>query len=237
MGTLLAGRVALVTGASRGIGAAVAIELARRGAHVILTARSQGGLEETDDTIRAAGGTATLLPLDLVKEQERIDAIGPTLYERFGRMDILVHAAGSINRLTPVAHIEPGDWNQVLGVTLSAAWRLIRSCDPPLRASDAGRAVFLTDARAATPTAYWGMYGAAKAGLDHLALTWAAETAGTRLRVNLFAPPPTATKLHALAFPGIPPESLAQPADVAPAIADLCGPGESRTGRRLPAAA
>ena len=235
MGTQLAGRVALVTGASRGIGAAVAIELARRGAHVVLTARTQGGLEETDDAIRAAGGTATLLPLDLVKEQERIDAIGPTLYERFDRMDILVHAAGSINRLTPVAHIEPGDWNQVLGVTLSAAWRLIRSCDPPLRASDAGRAVFLTDTRAAMPTPYWGMYGAAKAGLDHLTLTWAAETADTRLRVNLFAPPPTATKLRALAFPGIPPESLAQPADVAPAIADLCGPGEARTGRRLPA--
>lgn len=232
--TVLAGRVALVTGASRGIGRAVAMELARRGAHVILTARTQGGLEETDDAIRAAGGTATLLPLDLVKEQERIDAIGPTLYERFGRMDILVHAAGSINRLTPVAHIEPGDWNQVLGVTLSAAWRLIRSCDPPLRASDAGRAVFLTDARAETPTPYWGMYGAAKAGLDHLALTWAAETAGTRLRVNLFAPPPTATKLHALAFPGIAPDSLAQPADVAPGIADLCGPGETRTGQSLP---
>ncbi|MES2710286.1 MAG: SDR family oxidoreductase [Pseudomonadota bacterium] len=232
--SLLADRIALVTGASRGIGQAVAIELARRGAHVILTARTQGGLEETDDTIRAAGGTATLLPLDLVKEQDRIDAIGPTLYERFGRMDILVHAAGSINRLTPVAHIEPGDWNQVLGVTLSAAWRLIRSCDPPLRASDAGRAVFLTDARARTPMPYWGMYGAAKAGLDHLALTWAAETASTRLRVNLFAPPPTATKLHALAFPGIPPESLAQPGDVARAIADLCGPGEMRTGQRLP---
>ncbi len=233
--SLLSGRIALVTGASRGIGQAVAIELARRGAHLVLTARTQGGLEETDDAIRAEGGTATLLPLDLVKEHERIDAIGPTLYERFGRLDILVHAAGSINRLTPVAHIEPGDWNQVLGVTLSAAWRLIRSCDPPLRASDAGRAAFLTDARAAAPTPYWGMYGAAKAGLDHLALTWAAETAGTRLRVNLFAPPPTATKLHALAFPGIPPESLAQPVHVASPIADLCGPGEMRTGQRLPA--
>ncbi|MBR0655204.1 SDR family NAD(P)-dependent oxidoreductase [Plastoroseomonas arctica] len=231
--TLLAGRVALVTGASRGIGAAVAIELARRGAHLVLTARTQGGLEETDDAIRATGGTATLLPLDLVKQQDQIDAIGPSLYERFGRLDIVVHAAGAINRLTPVAHIEPGDWNQVLGVTLSAAWRLIRSCDPPLRASDAGRAVFLTDARARTPTAYWGMYGAAKAGLDHLVLSWAAETTGTRLRVNLFAPPPTATKLHALAFPGIPPESLAQPADVAVAVADLCGPGETRTGLTL----
>jgi len=229
--SLLTGRVALVTGASRGIGAATAIELARRGAHLVLVARTQGGLEETDDAIRAAGGSATLLPLDLVKQQEQIDAIGPTLYERFGRLDILVHAAGAINRLTPVAHIEPGDWNQVIGVTLSAAWRLIRSCDPPLRASDAGRAVFLTDARARTPAAYWGMYGAAKAGLDHLALSWAAETAGTRLRVKLFAPPPTATKLHAVAFPGIAPESLAKPAAVAVAIADLCGPGAERTGQ------
>lgn len=230
----LSGRVALVTGASRGIGAAVAVELARRGAHVVLTARTQGGLEETDDAVRAVGGAATLLPLDLVKQQDQIDAIGPTLYERFGRLDILVHAAGTINRLTPVAHIEPGDWNQVLGVTLSAAWRLIRSCDPPLRASDAGRAVFLTDARAQTPAAYWGMYGAAKAGLDHLVMSWAAETASTRLQVNLFAPPPTATKLHAVAFPGIAPESLAQPADVAPAIADLCGLGQACSGSAMP---
>lgn len=225
---LLQDRVALVTGASRGIGAAVALELARRGAHVVITARTQGGLEETDDAIREAGGKATLLPLDLVKDQDQIDQIGPSIYERFGRLDILVHAAGALNRLTPVAHVDPADWTTVIGVNLSAAWRLIRSCDPPLRGSDAGRAVFLTDARAASPTPYWGMYGASKAGMEHLVHTWAAEVAGTRLRVNLHDPGVVGTKLRALAFPGEARESLPKPAAVAPAIADLCGPGETR---------
>lgn len=232
---LLSDRMALVTGASRGIGAAVAIELARRGAHVVITARTQGGLEETDDAIREAGGKATLLPLDLVRDQEQIDQIGPSIYERFGRLDILVHAAGALNRLTPVAHVDPADWNTVIGVNLSAAWRLIRSCDPPLRASDAGRAVFLTDALAGAPTPYWGMYGASKAGMEHLVRTWAAEVAGTRLRVNLHDPGVVGTKLRALAFPGEARESLPKPAEVAPAIADLCGPGETRHAVALPA--
>jgi NAD(P)-dependent dehydrogenase (short-subunit alcohol dehydrogenase family) len=232
--SVLSGRVALVTGASRGIGAAVAIELARRGAHVVLTARTQGGLEETDDAIRTAGGTATLLPLDLVRDQDQIDAIGPSIHERFGRLDILVHAAGALNRLTPVAHIEPADWNAVIGVNLSAAWRLIRTADPPLRASDAGRAVFLTDAQAAAPTPYWGMYGAAKAGMAHLVRTWATEVAATRLRVNLHDPGPVATKLRAIAFPGEARESLTTPSAAAPAIADLCGPGETRHAATRP---
>ncbi|HEY4252675.1 MAG TPA: SDR family oxidoreductase [Roseomonas sp.] len=232
---LLTERVALVTGASRGIGAAVALELARRGAHVVLTARTQGGLEDTDDAIQAAGGKATLLPLDLVKDQDQIDQIGPSIYERFGRLDILVHAAGALNRLTPVSHIEPGDWNAVIGVNLSAAWRLIRSCDPPLRASDAGRAVFLTDARAGDPTPYWGMYGASKAGMEHLVRSWAAEVAATRLRVNLHDPGAVATKLRALAFPGEAREGLPRPEAIAPAIADLCGPGETRHAAPLPA--
>ncbi len=225
---LLSERVALITGASRGIGAAVAIELARLGAHCVLVARSQGGLEETDDAIRAAGGTATLLPLDLHKNSEKIDAIGPSIVERFKRLDILVHNAGALGSLTPVAHIEPRDWAETVGINMTAAWRLIRSCDPPLRASDAGRAVFVTTGRVARPKAYWGMYGASKAGMEHLVLTWAQEVERTRLRVNLFDPGIVATRMRAQAFPGEDPASLRQPADIAPALAGLCGPGETR---------
>ncbi len=174
MAGALEGAVALVTGASRGIGAAVAVELGRLGARVVITARTQGGLEETDDAIRARGGEATLLPLDLL-EGEQIDAIGPTLFQRFGRLDVLVHNAGALGRLTPVSHILPDDWADVVAVNLSAAWRLIRTCDPLLRLAPAGRAVFVTESRAREPRAYWGAMGATKAGMEHLVLTWAQE--------------------------------------------------------------
>ncbi|MCS6890245.1 MAG: SDR family oxidoreductase [Rhodovarius sp.] len=227
--TPLAGSVALITGASRGIGAAVAVELARLGAHCILTARTQGGLEETDDAIRAAGGAATLLPLDLDRQAAELDMLGPSIVQRFGRLDILVHAAALLPKLTPVAHIEPKDWAASIGVNLTAAWRLIRSCDPPLRAAPAGRAVFLTDR--AEPAAYWGLYAAPKAGAAHLALCWAAEVARTSLRVNLALPPPTATRLRRIAFPGEDAARLAAPADLAPAIAALCLPSEQRHGQ------
>ena len=232
----LQGRVALVTGASRGIGAATAIELARLGAHCVLTARSQGGLEETDDAIRALGGTATLLPFDLQKDADKLDPLGPSIYERFGRLDILVHAAGVLGTLTPVAHITPKDWAEVVAVNLTAAWRLIRTLDPPLRASDTGRAVILTTDRAREPKPYWGAYGASKAGLEHLVGTWAAEVAATPLRVNLFDPGPVATRLRAKAMPGEDPASIAQPADVAPVIAALCLPDEARSGEVVRAA-
>jgi NAD(P)-dependent dehydrogenase (short-subunit alcohol dehydrogenase family) len=227
---LLAGSVALVTGASRGIGAAAAVELARLGAHCVLTARTQGGLEETDDAIRSGGGAATLLPLDLAKQAEKIDMLGPSIVQRFGRLDILVHAAGVLAKLTPVAHIQPRDWQEAVAVNLSACWRLIRSCDPPLRAAPAGRAVVLTDSVAAEPRAYWGLYGAGKAGQEHLVRTWAAEAARTPLRVSLFDPGPVATQLRAVAMPGEDPATLRTPAEVAPAIADLCVPEEARSG-------
>lgn len=228
----LAGTVALVTGASRGIGAAVAVELARLGAHCVLTARTQAGLEETDDAIRAAtgGGGATLLPLDLAKQAEKIDMLGPSIVERFGRLDILVHAAAVLAKLTPVAHIQPRDWQEAVAVNLSACWRLIRSCDPPLRAAPAGRAVVLTDAVAGEPRAYWGLYGAGKAGQEHLVRAWAAETARTPLRVSLFDPGPVATQLRGVAMPGEDAAGLRRPADVAPAIAALCLPGEASHG-------
>lgn len=225
----LDGCVALVTGASRGIGAAVAVELARLGVHPVLIARTQGGLEDTDDAIRAVGGSATLLPMDL-REGAKIDAIGPSLYQRFGRLDILVHAAGALGKLTPVGHILPGDWNDVMGVNLSATWRLIATADPLLRRAPAGRAVFLTDERAREPKAYWGAYGATKAAMEHLVLTWVAETESTPLRANLFEPGVIGTRLRAAAFPGFDPKTLPRPETVAPAIVALCLPSEIRHG-------
>jgi NAD(P)-dependent dehydrogenase (short-subunit alcohol dehydrogenase family) len=228
--------VALVTGASRGIGAATAIALAGLGAHVVITARTQGGLEDTDDAIRSVGGAATLLPLDLA-EQDQIDAIGPSLYQRFGRLDVLVHCAGVLGRLTPVAHIMPNDWADVVAVNLAAAWRLIRSCDPPLRNAPAGRAVFVTDVRASEPLAYWGAYGATKAGMQHLVLTWADELHTTRLRVNLFDPGVVRSRLRLNAFPGEDPDLLPRPEDVAPALAALCLPEETRHGEIIRATA
>jgi NAD(P)-dependent dehydrogenase (short-subunit alcohol dehydrogenase family) len=229
MSGLLDGAIALVTGASRGIGAAAAVELARLGARVVITARTQGGLEETDDAIRGVGGEATILPLDL-REGGQIDAIGPTLFQRFGRLDVLVHNAGALGRLTPVSHIQPVDWDDVVGVNLSATWRLIRTCDPLLRLAPAGRAVFVTESRAREPRAYWGAMGATKAGMEHLVLTWAQEIATTNVRVNLFDPGPVATRMRLNAFPGENRSLLPEPDAVAPALAALCLPGEDRNG-------
>ena len=226
----LAGRVALVTGASRGIGAATAIELARRGAQVVITARTEGGLEATDDAIRALGGAATLLPLDLVKEADEVEKLGPSIYERFGRLDILVHNAGALGTLTPVAHTTPKDFSETLAVNYTAAWRLIRSCDPPLRAADAGRAVFVTTGRVARPKAYWGAYGATKAALEHLVLTWAQEVETSPLKVTLFDPGIVATRMRAAAMPGEDSSTIPQPRDVAPHIAALCMPESSTHG-------
>jgi len=229
MAGLLDGAVALVTGASRGIGAATAVELARHGAQVVITARTQGGLEETDDAIRSLGGQATILPLDL-REGEQIDAIGPSLYQRFGRLDVLVHNAGALGRLTPVGHILPNDWADVVGVNLTAAWRLIRSTEPLLRQAPSGRAVFVTERRVREPLAYWGAMGATKAGMEHLVLTWAQEVATMRLRVNLFDPGVVATRMRTQAFPGEDHTKLTRPEAVAPALAALCLPTEERNG-------
>jgi NAD(P)-dependent dehydrogenase (short-subunit alcohol dehydrogenase family) len=218
---VLAGKIALVTGASRGLGRATAIELARLGAHVVITARSQGGLEETDDAIRAAGGQATLLPLDL-HDGAALDALGPSLFERFRRLDILVHCAASLGRLTPAPHILPDDWADVVAVNLSSTWRLIRSLGPLLAIAEAGRAVFVTDDLAATPRAYWGAYGATKAGAANLVRTWAAEIEGGRLRAELFNPGPMATRLRAAAMPGEDPTTLPRPETIAPRLVEVC---------------
>ena len=226
----LDGSVALVTGASRGIGQATAIELARLGAHVVATGRSQGGLEETDDRARQAGGAPlTLLPLDL-KTESGIDALGPSIATRFGRLDILVHAAAALGKLTPVPHIQPRDMADAVAVNLTATWRLIRTCAPLLVAAPAGRAVFLTSRIAQEPAAFWGIYGATKAALENLVHAWAQEVENTNLRVNLFDPRRTATRLRAMAFPAEDPGTLKPPEAVAPEIAALCLPSVAQHG-------
>jgi NAD(P)-dependent dehydrogenase (short-subunit alcohol dehydrogenase family) len=225
----LAGRVALITGASRGIGAATAIELARLGAHVVLLARTQGGLEEVDDTIRAGGGAATLLPMDL-RKPEKLDTVGPTLFDRFGRLDILVHNAGALGKLTPAGHILPKDWDECMAVNATTAYRLIRTCAPVLAASDAGRAVFVTSSVARTARAYWGAYAASKAAMETLVRCWADETDATPLRINIFDPGRTATRMRAMAFPGEDPRTLPTPQARAAALVKLCLPGETRHG-------
>jgi NAD(P)-dependent dehydrogenase (short-subunit alcohol dehydrogenase family) len=197
----MAGRLALITGASRGLGAALALAYAREGAHCILVARTVGGLEEVDDRIKASGGAATLVPLD-VTDGAGLDRLGGALYERYGRLDVLVGNAAMLGTLSPLGHIEPSTFEQVLAVNLTANWRLIRSLDPLLRRSEAGRAIFVTSGIAQRPVAYWGAYAASKAALDMLVGVYAAEVAHTALRVNLFNPGPMRTNMRRQAFPG-----------------------------------
>ncbi len=220
---VLDGQVALVTGASRGIGRAVVLELAKLGAHLVLTARTQGALEEVDDEIRKLGGAATLLPLDL-RKGESLDPLGPTLQQRFGRLDILVHNAGVLGKLTPAAHIFPKDFADCIAVNLTATYRLIRTCAPLLVSAPAGRAVFVSSTVARDPRAFWGAYGATKAAMENLVLSWAQEVETTALRINLFNPGGTATRMRAQAFPGEDPNTLPQPSDVAPVLVKLCLP-------------
>jgi NAD(P)-dependent dehydrogenase (short-subunit alcohol dehydrogenase family) len=226
----LTGSIALVSGASRGLGAATAIELARLGAHVVIAARDDIGLAATDDAIRALGGEATLLPADLTRG-EVTDAIGPSLYERFGRLDILVHAAGALGLLTPISHSMPDQWDSTLGINFTATWRLIRTSEPLLREAPYGRAVILTTSHATQPRAYWAMYGATMAARHNLALAWAEEVAATSLKVNLFDPVGAATALRAAAYPGEKAAELPQPDALAPQIAALCLPVETRHGQ------
>ena len=226
----LAGRVALVTGASRGIGAAVARRFAAEGAHLVLLARTVGGLEEVDDEIRNAGGKpATLVPLDL-REFDALDQLGASLHERFGKLDILVGNAGELGTLSPLGHVKPGDWDSVMALNVTANWRLIRSLDPLLRQSDAGRAIFVTSGITAKPTAYWGPYAAAKAALEMLVRTYAAETEKTNLRVNLLSPGALRTRMRAKAFPGEDPQGLPPPEAVAELFLELAEPACQRHG-------
>ncbi len=225
----LAGRLALVTGASHGLGAAVAQRFAAEGAQLVLVARTVGGLEEVDDAVRAAGSSATLVPLDLT-DFDAIDRLGQSLHERFGRLDILVGNAAALGTLSPVGHITPRDWAAVVNLNLTANWRLIRSLDPLLRASAAGRAIFVTDALARAPKAYWGAYAATKAALETLVRVYADEIANTKIRANLVDPGRLRTALRARAYPGEKPESLPAPESATEAFVQLAEAGCTRHG-------
>ena len=217
-------RIALITGASRGIGRATARLFAREGAHVLLLARTQKSLEAVDDEIKADGGKASLIPLDL-EDGKTIDALGPSLYERFGRLDILIGNAGILGGLRPLTHISSKTWERVLAVNLTANWRLIRTLDPLLRRSDAGRVVFVTSSRAASQgRAYWAPYSVSKAALEALAKTYANETADSAVKVNLVDPGATATAMRAEAYPGEDQKTLQTPDEVAKVILGLSLP-------------
>ncbi|WP_334145948.1 SDR family NAD(P)-dependent oxidoreductase [Hyphomicrobium sp.] len=222
-------RIALVTGASRGLGRAFALALAREGAQVIICARSAGALEELDDEIRASGGRATILRLDL-RAHDRIDQIGPVLYQRWGKIDVLVAAGGILGPLSPLAHIAADAWDSVLDTNLTANWRLIRTLDPLLKRSDAGRALFVTSSVAAGDLAYWGPYAVSKAGLDALARSYADELVNTNVRVSLLDPGPMRTGLRAKAFPGEDKAKLAEPAEVAAFALPLLLPSATANG-------
>jgi NAD(P)-dependent dehydrogenase (short-subunit alcohol dehydrogenase family) len=226
----LASRIALVTGASRGIGYATARALGRAGAHVVAVARTQGGLEELDDEIRKDGGSATLVPLNLT-DFEGIARLGAALHERHGKIDILVGNAGVAGPSSPLGHIELKPWNDVMAVNVTANFQLIRCMDPLLKVSDAGRAVFVTSGAASKANAYQGPYAASKAALDTLVRSWANETVSTKLRVNLFSPGPIRTRMRAIVFPGEDPMTLDTPEQAAEFIVPMCAPDWTETGK------
>ena len=222
-------RIALVTGASRGLGAAAALAFAKEGAHVIAVARTVGGLEALDDRIKQAGGNATLVPLDLT-DGPGIDRLGAALHERFGKLDVLLGNAGLLGTLSPIGHIDPEIFEKVIAVNVTANWRLIRSLDPLLRASDAGRAIFVTSGISRRIVPYWSAYAASKAALDMMVGTYAAESAHTKVRVNLYNPGPMRTGMRKEAFPGEKPESLPLPEAHAEALIQLALPACQMNG-------
>jgi NAD(P)-dependent dehydrogenase (short-subunit alcohol dehydrogenase family) len=226
----LASRIALVTGASRGIGYATAKALANAGAHIVAVARTQGGLEELDDEIRKDGGSATLVPLDLT-DFDGIARLGAALNERHGKLDILVGNAGTAGPSSPLGHIELKPFNDVMAINVSANFQLIRCMEPLLKLSDAGRAVFITSSAAYKAKAYLGPYSASKAALETLARSWAQETASTKIRVNLFNPGPIRTRMRAALMPGEDPMTLDTPEQVAEFIVPMCLPDWNETGK------
>ncbi len=222
-------RIAVITGASRGIGRAVALGFAAEGAHVILVSRTVGGLEEVDDEISKIGGKATLVPLDLT-DFDAIDRLGANIYERWGKLDVLVGNAGSLGVLTPVSHLEVKAWDKVIATNITANWRLIRSFEPLLKRSDAGRAIFVTSGAAQKNKPYWGGYAMSKAALEAIVKTWAAECANTNVRANLISPGPTRTAMRKQAMPGEDPTTLTKPAELVPLFIELAMPSCARNG-------
>jgi NAD(P)-dependent dehydrogenase (short-subunit alcohol dehydrogenase family) len=229
MSKLLESRVAVVTGASRGLGRAIALALAREGAHIIATARTQGGLEELDDEIKTVGGTATLVPAD-IKDFAAIDRLGAAIFERWKKLDILIGNAGILGKLSPLGHVDPQVFEDVMAVNVTANWRLVRSLDPLLRASDAGRAIFMTSGLAQKCWPYWGPYSISKAALEAMVKTYAAECETTNIRANCFSPGATRTKMRAQAMPGEDPETLPSADTVAAQIVPMCLPSYTANG-------
>jgi len=227
MSKSLSGRIALVTGASRGIGRAAAIALGREGAHVICVARTVGGLEETDDAIQKVGGTATLVPLNL-KDFAAIDRLGASIFERWQKLDMFLGNAGTLGVLTPVAHLDPKVFQELLDINITANYRLIRSLDPLLRLSDAGRALFVTSGAARKHIAFWGAYALSKSALEILALTYAVECETTKIKVNLLNPGPMRTLMRKKAMPGEDPAYLVKPEDMAFKVVEMLAPTYDR---------
>lgn len=226
----LQNKIALVTGASRGIGHELALALAGEGAHVVCVARTMGGLEELDDKIRAKGGATTLVPLDLI-DYAGIDRLGAALFERWGRLDVMVANAGLLGVLSPIGHIEPKLFEKTMATNVTSVWRLIRSMDPLLRRSEAGRALLMSSGAARSAKAYWGLYAATKAAVEAMGTSWANETMNTPLRVNMVNPGATATKMRAEAMPGEDPRTLPSARDVAQKILPLAFADVTETGR------
>jgi NAD(P)-dependent dehydrogenase (short-subunit alcohol dehydrogenase family) len=223
-------RIALVTGASRGIGYWTALALANEGAHVIAVARTTGGLEELDDAIQASGGSATLVPMDLT-DMPAIDRLGGAINERWGKLDILIANAAVLGTISPLGHVEAKVFDKVMAVNVTATWRVIRSVEPLLKKSDAGRALLLSSGVAHSARAFWGAYAASKAAVETLARVWAAETEKTALKVNSVDPGATRTAMRALAMPGENPQALPHPSEVAEKLLPLCRPDCTETGR------
>lgn len=236
----LTGRVAVVTGASRGIGYFLAKELAAAGAHVVAVARTIGGLEELDDEIKAekaltGKGEATLVPLDL-NDGAGVDRLGGAIHERWGKLDILVANAGILGVIAPIGHVEAKVFDRVIATNVTATWRLIRSVDPLLRLSDAGRAIVLSSGAAHSARAFWGPYAASKAAVEAMARSWADETKNLPLRINCVNPGATRTAMRALAMPGEDPQTLPHPSEIAKKIAPLASPTLTETGMIFDAA-
>ncbi len=229
----LEGRLALVTGASRGIGRAICIELAKAGAHIIALARTQGALEDLDDEIRAVGGEATLVPCD-IKDFDALNRLGAAIHQRWKTLDIFVGNAGVLGPISPLGHVDPSKWDEVFAVNVTANWRLIRSLDLLLRASDAGRVVLMSSAAGNKTefSPYWGPYAASKAAVDALVRTYAAETKNmSSIKVMAVNPGPLRTKMRAAAMPGEDPNTLRTPEELAPKIVELCTPDWDETGK------
>lgn len=223
-------RLAVVTGASRGIGRAAALAFAEAGAHVIAVARTQGALEELDDEIRAKGGSATLAPLDLT-DMEALDRLGGAIHERWGKLDVFLGNGAILGPITPLGHVPPKAWDDVMAINVTANWRLVRSLDPLLRASDAGRAILVTSGAAWNCRAYWGPYSVSKAELDALGRTYAAETATTSVKVMMVNPGRLRTRMRAAAMPGEDPLTLRTPEDLAPYVVRLASPDWQESGK------